>query len=675
MARNKSNNSKDTSSNYQSLYLWTSFLLGMISLGIIVWQRSNGNAVSNNKAFTRDDNFIVTYSTPLILSALTYQLSGNLAATLLSSWPLFFASPVAGHSSELQALPAEFRVNTYIPNQQATTRIARLTDAGFIITWSSFGQDNSSWGVYAQRYASNGTALDNEFRVNNYTFDDQSQSWPASLSDDSFVIVWHSLNQGGGNYGVYGKLYASDGTAISDEFLANMYTIGQQSFPVVFSNNQDEFLILWQSLDQDSSTWGVYCRYYSNNGTAISNEFRANVYTNNDQSEATAAALSNNTWVITWHSFGQDNSSYGIYAQIYINHTVVLVPEFRVNQFTRNAQMAPVVIHFTNDFIIIFMSQGNHTNSDYGNHSVYARHYSDNGAALGDEFPISFSPLSPWGRVSAAVLNQDYFVVIWKAYGNMTGNFDVYGRVCHSNGNCIGSAFQLNSYPSDDGGNVGGITLSSDSFVVTYDGLGHDPDGSDGVYARIIYLSDLNITLPTTSTTFLLTASTAFNASAFSTSSNMHSSSIGTILPETSSQHFSSSITATEINNTKTQTTASSQPQVTTASGNSIGIAAGAAAGAIAFASCLAAVGFYAYRKITRAKEVNSAIPDAKAVALKNVENYQQMQIADPNQQSQNQYGSYVSTTNKSAVESKYGKIDETKKTENEYNDIPKLEI
>jgi hypothetical protein len=452
---------QQTNSSYSSFYLWTSFLLGMISLGIVVWQRSSDVILNEMRElnnvpqkeilhFTRDDSFAVTYSIPLILSACTYQLSGNSAATLLSGSSLFFANKVAGHSSELQALPAEFRVNTYIPNQQIVSRIAKLTNGEFIITWSSNGQDGSSWGVYAQHYASNGTASGNEFRVNNYSADDQGQSWAAGLSDDSFVIVWHSLGQDGSNYGVYGRLYASDGTAITDEFLVNMYTIGEQSNPLIFSDDQGEFLVLWKSRNgEDGSAEGVFGRYYLNNGTAISNEFQANVYSNGDQSQATAAALSNNTWVITWHSFGQDGSSYGIYAQIYVKHTIVLVREFRVNQHTQNAQMAPVVIHFTNDFIIIFMSQGNNIDSSLGSESVYARHYSDNGTALGNEFPISFSPLSPWGLVSAAVLNQDYFIVIWKAYGNITGYSDVYGRICHRNNYCIDSAFQLNSYPSD----------------------------------------------------------------------------------------------------------------------------------------------------------------------------------------------------------------------------------
>jgi hypothetical protein len=92
MSRNNKNHSSkiiQNNSSHQSLFLWTSFLLGMISLGIIVWQRSSGSVMSNNsvirndKAFTLEDNFVITYSTPLILSALSYQLSGSAMTGLL----------------------------------------------------------------------------------------------------------------------------------------------------------------------------------------------------------------------------------------------------------------------------------------------------------------------------------------------------------------------------------------------------------------------------------------------------------------------------------------------------------------------------------------------------------------------------------------------------------------
>ena len=44
-----------------------------------------------------------------------------------------------------------------------------LADGGFVVTWSSAGQDGSGLGIYGQRYAADGTPVGSEFRVNTYT--------------------------------------------------------------------------------------------------------------------------------------------------------------------------------------------------------------------------------------------------------------------------------------------------------------------------------------------------------------------------------------------------------------------------------------------------------------------------------------------------------------------------
>ena len=47
--------------------------------------------------------------------------------------------------------------------------MAALADGGFVVTWTSDGQDGSGYGIYGQRYAADGTAVGSEFRVNQIT--------------------------------------------------------------------------------------------------------------------------------------------------------------------------------------------------------------------------------------------------------------------------------------------------------------------------------------------------------------------------------------------------------------------------------------------------------------------------------------------------------------------------
>ncbi|GAB1459274.1 hypothetical protein MASR2M50_10480 [Thauera sp.] len=60
----------------------------------------------------------------------------------------------------------EFRVNTATSGAQYEPAVAMLEGGGFVVTWRSDNQDGSGAGVYAQRYAADGSALGGEFRVN-----------------------------------------------------------------------------------------------------------------------------------------------------------------------------------------------------------------------------------------------------------------------------------------------------------------------------------------------------------------------------------------------------------------------------------------------------------------------------------------------------------------------------
>ncbi len=101
----------------------------------------------------------------------------------------------------------EFLVNTYLDNQQFFPDICGLSNGGFVICWQSRLQDGNGHGIFAQLYDSSGTKRGVEFQVNTYIDDDQRDPDIFGLSDGGFVICWSSRGQDGSEYGVYGKYY------------------------------------------------------------------------------------------------------------------------------------------------------------------------------------------------------------------------------------------------------------------------------------------------------------------------------------------------------------------------------------------------------------------------------------------------------------------------------------
>jgi uncharacterized repeat protein (TIGR01451 family) len=211
----------------------------------------------------------------------------------------------------------EFRVNTYTTSMQAGPSVAMDADGDFVIAWTSYLQDGNSNGIYAQRYNSDGTPDGGEFQVNTHTDSDQLDPSLAMNADGDFVIAWTSSGQDGDGYGVYAQRYRSDGTPDGGEFQVNTHTDSGQLDPRVAMDAGGDFVIAWSSSGQDGSGWGIYAQRYTSDGTPDGNEFRANTYTASDQAVANVAIDADGDFVVAWQSNGQDGDGYGVYAQRY----------------------------------------------------------------------------------------------------------------------------------------------------------------------------------------------------------------------------------------------------------------------------------------------------------------------------------------------------------------------
>jgi hypothetical protein len=227
------------------------------------------------------------------------------------------------YSSSGIPLGTEFRVNTYTTSNQIRPSIAANSSGDFVVVWASQFQDGSDFGMFGQRYASSGVALGSEFRVNTYTTNFQYGSFSSSVAVDStgnFVVVWESFGQDGSNSGVFGQRYASSGSPLGPEFRVNTYTTSQQNRPSVAADASGNFVVVWDAYSQIAAGDDVFGQRYASSGAPLGPEFRVNAFTSFDQlTPAVSADLSGN-FVVVWQSggaFPQDGSDYGIFGQRY----------------------------------------------------------------------------------------------------------------------------------------------------------------------------------------------------------------------------------------------------------------------------------------------------------------------------------------------------------------------
>ena len=240
-------------------------------------------------------------------------------------------------------LGGEFRVNTYTTSDQAFPSVAVSNAGNFVVTWQSYTQDGSNWGVFGQRFSGAGAPLGLEFRVSTYTTSGEFASAVTADLAGNFVVVWHANAEDGSGLGIFGQRYDLTGAPAGGEFRVNTYTTNLQGYPAVASDNSGNFIVVWHSLQQDGSQLGVFGQRYASSGATLGSEFRVNTYTTSYQQLLDVATDAAGNFVVAWASYQQDGSTYGIFGQRYDSAGTPLGLEFRVNSFTSNSQNRPAV--------------------------------------------------------------------------------------------------------------------------------------------------------------------------------------------------------------------------------------------------------------------------------------------------------------------------------------------
>ncbi len=214
----------------------------------------------------------------------------------------------------------EFQVNTRTIDTQYEPCAASLSGGGFVVTWTSEGQDGSNTGVYGQMFAPDGTSVGDEFQVNEYTINRQSNPFVTGLEDGGFLVTWFSAGQElpyGGD-GVFAQRYGSDGSKVGSEFQVNTSSTGEQHQPTAVSMADGGFVIVWTSYGQDGTlnSDAIIGLRFDANGERIGSEFLVNTFADGDQLNPAITTLSDGKYVIAWDS-PQDADGRGVYAQIF----------------------------------------------------------------------------------------------------------------------------------------------------------------------------------------------------------------------------------------------------------------------------------------------------------------------------------------------------------------------
>ncbi|MDH3911344.1 MAG: hypothetical protein OEU09_08610, partial [Rhodospirillales bacterium] len=409
----------------------------------------------------------------------------SLAMALLAATCLTPIAPAQAAPGD--AVGGEVQVNTFTTNAQWDAAVAADADGDFVVAWTHGDVYTSSTAeVFAQRYDASGAPQGPEFQLNSFTTDRQWAPAVAMNADGDFVVVWTSEGQGElpGGFGIFAKRFDAAGLAQGPEFQVDTYTQAWQTFPAVAMDADGNFVVAWESLNQDPSGYGVYAQRYDAAGAAQGSEFRVSTSTTYSQRLPSVAMDADGDFVVAWESWHPDGPYYdasNIFAQRFDAAGAAQGPEFQVNSFTTGFQNLPAVaMDADGDFVVTWNSRY----QDGDSWGVFAQRFDAAGVAQGAEFQVN-TYASWFQAIPAVAMDADGdFVVSWQSDGQDGSGAGVFAQRFDATGAAQGPEFQVNTFTTGSQ-NVPAVAMDADGdFVVAWSGFGPGDSSYGGVFAQ-----------------------------------------------------------------------------------------------------------------------------------------------------------------------------------------------
>jgi Ca2+-binding RTX toxin-like protein len=304
-------------------------------------------------------------------------------------------------------------VNTTTAAEQTHAAIAGLADGGHVVTWTSAGQDGSGSGIYMQRFDADGEPVGSETLVNTTTANDQGFSSVAALTGGGFVVTWTSVGQDGSFGGIYMQRFSGNGNPRGSETLVNTNTTGSQSDAKVIALSTGGFAVVWSDFD---GTTTVRMQLYDASGGPVGGEVTvATGSVDVDPIWPVVAEMDSGRLVVGW-----SNSNFGAleddpyFQLVNADGTLQGGPTQMNTTPGTHANQTQVVALEGGGFMAVWTESIGQTGAvGVGDGRIVGRIWRNNGQPLTDEFTVSDSTTGRRFGVQATLGGDGNVYVGW----------------------------------------------------------------------------------------------------------------------------------------------------------------------------------------------------------------------------------------------------------------------
>lgn len=382
----------------------------------------------------------------------------------------------------LYRIGAETRVTPATAGNRLDADVTVLKDGGWVVSWTSLGDEGQGAGIFQQRFDRAGVALTSANPVVNATLaNDQDASAVTALADGGWVVTWKSAMQDGDGYGIYQQRYSKAGVAASPvDQLVNVVSAGDQYEPDVTALADGGWVVAWTSVGQDGDNDGVFQRRFDQNGVATSaTDVAINTFTAGRQYEPNTASLAGGGWIVTWTSAGQDSSGFGVFQQKFdAQGTPVFGIEKQVNLATLDHQYYSAVTGLTDGgWVVTWASQG----QDGDQEGIYQRRYDASGNAVwASDRLVNHTTVGQQISPKITALSDGGWVVTWES--DDVSRSGIFQRHFDRNGEASAVEFTANTTMTLSQWDANVKALPDGGWVVTW--TSEDADGNENIYQQ-----------------------------------------------------------------------------------------------------------------------------------------------------------------------------------------------
>jgi Matrixin len=337
----------------------------------------------------------------------------------------------------------------------------------------------------------NSKSVTNSGSNSNHKSDENTSRFVGMAPNGDYVVTWSGEGIDGADWGIYGQRYRSDGTKLGTQFEisspidSELLEIGRQVDPSVAFDGKGNFVVTWSgnSTSNEYYNWGIYARRYDAQGNPLGSVFEVNVYPTGEQKFSAIGMDAEGNFVISWK--GQDeNYQQGIYAQRFNSVGIAQGDEFLVHLpdslESLNAQYPAIAVDAKGSFIVAWRASLSSAQTAWG---IYVQRFDRQGLPIGNAMLVNTVTQGDPAYPRVTTDRAGNFAVVWERK-NGDGFYDIYARLYRSDGTARSAEeFKVNSYVSRDQRYASIGMDSNGDFLISWSSDRQDGDGW-GIYAQ-----------------------------------------------------------------------------------------------------------------------------------------------------------------------------------------------